>query len=207
MALTSVESREHQPLWVSADTLRRVRQHSRGIAGRRPSLGLEPLRLTFHVGEDFSSLTSGMRAVAEPFHWGLIERGDRIGHGLALTLEPASWFCRHRGEVLKVQRFDRLLDLAFLAEYAKDQNDSQQKWLLKQIVDTVKSLGFECKSTIEQLSEKDIIETTTKFWKALGGRSTRRLLTNDRYCGQRYVTSDGYTAICGTAASGNVQKK
>ena len=174
---------EHQPLWVSADTLRRVRQHSRGIAGRRPSHRLEPLRVTFHVGEDFSSLTSGMRAVAEPFHWGLIERGDRIGHGLALTLKPASWFRRHRGEVLTVKRFDRLLDLAFLAKYAKDQNGSQRKWLLKQIVDSVRSLGFECKSTIGQLNEKEIIETTKKFWKSLGGRSTRRLLTSDTYCG------------------------
>ena len=174
---------EHQPLWVSADTLRRVRLHSRSIAGRRVSLGLEPLRMTFHVGEDFRSLTSGMRTVAEPFHWGLIERGDRIGHGLALTLEPENWFRRHRGEVLRVKRFDRLLDLAFLAEYAKDQNDSQRNWLREQIVDTVKSLGFECKSTIEQLSEKDIIETAKKFWKSLGCRSTRRLLTSDRYCG------------------------
>ena len=134
---------EHQPLWVSADTLRRVRLHSRTVAARRPALRLEPLRMTFHVGEDFSSLTSGMRAVAEPFHWNLIERGDRIGHGLALTLKPKNWFRRHRGEVLCVKRFDRLLDLAFLAEYAKDKNDSQRKWLLKQIVDTVKSLGFE----------------------------------------------------------------
>ena len=174
---------EHQPLWVSADTLRRVRQHSRGIAGRRPSLGLEPLRLTFHVGEDFSSLTSGMRAVAEPFHWGLIERGDRIGHGLALTLEPETWFRRHRGEVLRVKCFDRLLDLAFLAEYAKDQNDNQRKWLREQIGDTVRSLGFECKSTIEKLSEEDIIETAKEFWKSLGCRSTRRLLTSDTYCG------------------------
>ena len=174
---------EHQPLWVSADTLRRIRKDSRRIAARRPSLGLEPLRLTFHVGEDFRSLTSGMRAVAEPFHWGLIERGDRIGHGLALTLEPASWFCRYRGEVLCVKRFDRLLDLAFLAEYAKDKNDSQQKWLEKQIIDTVRFLGFECKSTIEQLNGEEIIETTKKFWKWLGGRSTRRLLTSDTYCG------------------------
>ena len=177
---------EHQPLWVSADTLRRVRQHSRGIAGRRPSLGLEPLRLTFHVGEDFSSLTSGMRAVAEPFHWGLIERGDRIGHGLALTLEPETWFRRHRGEVLSVKRFDRLLDLAFLAEYAKDQNDSQRKWLREQIGDTVGTLGFECKSTIEKLNEKEIIETTKMFWKSLGCRSTRRLLTSDTHCGKAH---------------------
>ena len=173
---------EHQPLWVAADTLRGVRLHSRGIAGRRPSHRLEPLRMTFHVGEDFRSLTSGMRAVAEPFQWNLIERGDRIGHGLALTLEPENWFRRHRGEVLSVKYFDRLLDLAFLAKYAKDQNGSQRDWLRKQIVDTVRFLGFECKSTIGQLNEKEIIETTKQFWKSLGGRSTRRLLTSDTYC-------------------------
>ena len=175
---------EHQPLWVSADTLRRVRLHSRSIAGRRPSLGLEPLRLTFHVGEDFSSLTSGMRAVAEPFHWNLIERGDRIGHGLALTLEPENWFRRHRGEVLRVKRFDRLLDLAFLAKYAKDKNDNQQKWLLKQIVDTVKSLGFESDSSIRKSDYKEIVKDTRKLWKSLGCRSTRRLLTSDTHCGK-----------------------
>ena len=174
---------EHQPLWVSADTLRRVRLHSRRIAGRRPSLHLEPLRLTFHVGEDFQSITSGMRAVAEPFHWDLIERGDRIGHGLALTLEPESWFCRHRGEVLIVKRFDRLLDLAFLATYAKEQSNSQQKWLLKQIVETIKSLGFESDSSIGMSDYRQIVKDTKKLWKSLGGRSTRRLLTNDRYCG------------------------
>ena len=75
------------------------------------------------MGEDFCSLTSGLRAVAEPFQWHLIERGDRIGHGLALTLDPSKWFDRHRGEVLIVKQFDRLLDLAFLAVYAKKQNE------------------------------------------------------------------------------------
>ena len=174
---------EHQPLWVSADTLRRVRLHSRTVAARRPALRLEPLRMTFHVGEDFCSLTSGMRAVAEPFHWELVERGDRIGHGLALTLEPANWFRRHRGQVLTVKRFDRLLDLAFLSTYAKDQNDSQRTWLQKQIVDTVESLRFESGSSKGKSDYKEIVETTRKLWKSLGGRSIRRLLTNDRYCG------------------------
>ena len=172
---------EHQPLWVSADILRRVRLHSRSIAGRRPSLGLEPLRMTFHVGEDFCSLTSGMRAIAEPFHWNLIERGDRIGHGLALTLRPADWFERHRGEVLIVKRFDRFLDLAFLAEYANDQSESQRKWLQTQIIETVKSLGFESESPMGKSDEQEIVETTRKFWKSLGDRSTRRLLTTNRY--------------------------
>ena len=172
---------EDQPLWVSADTLRRVRRHSRNVAGGRPALRLEPLRLTVHVGEDFRSLTSGMRAVAEPFHWKLIERGDRIGHGLALTLDPGKWFDRHRGEVLIVKRFDRLLDLAFLAVYAKKEkhNARQRKWLRKQITDMVTSIGFEPESSMK--SDEDVVETTKKLWKSLGCRSTRRLLTTDRF--------------------------
>ena len=50
---------EDQPLWVSADTLRRVRRHSRIVAGGRPALRLEPLRMTVHVGEDFWYSFSG----------------------------------------------------------------------------------------------------------------------------------------------------
>ena len=168
---------EDQPLWVSADTLRRVRGHSQIVASGRPALHLEPLCLTVHVGEDFCSLTSGMRAVAEPFRWNLIERGDRIGHGLAITLDPGKWFDRHLGEVLTVNRFDRLLDLAFLAVYAKEQNACQRAWLRKQIIGMVTSIGFESESSIA--SAEDAVETTKKLWKSLGFRSTRRLLTAD----------------------------
>ena len=173
---------EDQPLWVSADTLRRVRRHSRIVAGGRPALRLEPLRLTVHVGEDFCSLTSGLRAVAEPFQWHLIERGDRIGHGLALTLDPSKWFDRHRGEVLVVRQFDRLLDLAFLAEYAKKQNECQREWLRAQIIDTVTFLGFESESSVKS-AKQDIVKTTKDLWKSLGCHSTRRLLGDDTHVG------------------------
>ena len=172
---------EDQPLWVSADTLRRVRKHSRSVAGSRPALRLEPLRLTVHVGEDFRWLTSGMRAVAEPFHWNLIERGDRIGHGMAITLDPGKWFYRHRGEVLTVKRLDRLWDLAFLAVYARKQNACQREWLRKQIIDTITSIGFETESSMK--SGEDVVETTKTLWKTLGFRSTRRLLTADKGLG------------------------
>ena len=156
---------EDQPLWASAATLRHVRAESGTVAGSRHALGLEPLRLTLHVGESFSSLTSGMRAVAEPFHWNLIERDDRIGHGLAITLDPQEWFRPRRGEVLLVKRFDRLLDLAFLAEYAKEPKDHQRKWLKDQITDTVTSIGFETGTSIE--SVQDVIETAKELWKSL----------------------------------------
>ena len=173
---------EDQPLWVSADTLRRVRQYSRIVAAKRPGLRLEPLRLTAHVGEEFRSLTSGMRAVAEPFLWKLVERGDRIGHGLALTLDPDEWFDRHRGEVLVVKRFDRLLDLAFLAVYARKPNDRQREWLREQIGSTVEALGFASESSMEA-DQVNVVETAKRLWRSLGARSTRRLLTADTYIG------------------------
>ena len=172
---------EDQPLWVSADTLRQVRRHSRIVAGSRPALRLEPLCLTVHVGEDFRSLTSGMRAVAEPFHWKLIERGDRIGHGLAITLDPGKWFDCHHGEVLIVKQFDRLLDLAFLAVYAKEQNASQREWLRKQIIDTVTSLGFESESSMKS-AKQDIVKTTKDLWKSLGCHSTQTAFDRGYVC-------------------------
>ena len=173
---------EEQPLWVSADTLRHVRRESGIVAGSRRALGLEPLGLTLHVGEDFRSLTSGMRAVAEPFRWELIERGDRIGHGLAITLDPSQWFRRRLGEVISVERFDRLLDLAFLAEYAKEQNDCQREWLEDQVTQTVTSIGFETGSSI--VPAQEVVETARNLWRSLGCRSIRRLLTSDTYCGE-----------------------
>jgi hypothetical protein len=166
---------EAQPLWVSAETLRRLRSRSSEIAGRRPRLGLQPLRLTLHAGEDFHWLTSGMRAIAEPFHWVLIERGDRIGHGIAITLDPVKWWKRNKGKVIQVTKFDRLLDLAFLAKYAEDSaTPVQQEWLRGKIRECVTELRlpFELGSA----NVEDIVRTTKDVWHDLGGRPTRRLM-------------------------------
>ncbi|HVF59751.1 MAG TPA: hypothetical protein VNJ70_08090 [Thermoanaerobaculia bacterium] len=167
---------EAQPLWVSAPTLRWVRNQSGRIAGRRPGLCLAPLRLTIHAGEDFRWLTSGMRAIAEPFQWKLIERGDRIGHGIAITLDPRGWWRRREGQVIIVKRFDRLLDLAFLAEYAKQRNAEQEEWLREEIRLTVKALRLEPQLETAYATEIDVVKTARDVWKTLGGRSTRRLM-------------------------------
>lgn len=161
-----------QPLWVSAETLRRVRACSSEIAGRRTMLGLQPLRLTLHAGEDFDWLTSGMRAAAEPFHWRLIQRGDRIGHGIAITLDPVGWWTRKKGRVIEVTRFDRLLDLAFLAEYTTSITAVQEIWLRDQIEDCVTELFG---------ASEGAVESAKLLWMKLGGRMTRRLMkTSER---------------------------
>jgi hypothetical protein len=167
---------EDQPCWVAAQTLRRVRVRSRQIAAAHPRLCLEPLRLTVHAGEDFLWLTSGVRAVAEPFHWNLIERGDRIGHGIAVTLDPQDWWTRWRGEVVPVKRLDRLLDLAFLAEYSDRRTPDEERWLKVEIEATLRDLTFVGKN--QQFSDMEAVDAARRFWRCLGSPLTRRLMAS-----------------------------
>jgi hypothetical protein len=160
-----------QPLWVSAQALQWLRSRSQDIAASRPTLELEPLRLTLHAGEDFEWLTSGIRAVAEPFQWDLIERGDRIGHGIAVTLDPKGWWVRHKGEVKPVTRFDRLLDLAFLGKYAAQRSPEENAWLRREIESVVNGLWPNTKNT-----PNDMISSAITVWCQLGRPITRRLM-------------------------------
>lgn len=53
----------------------------------RPRLGL-----TYHVGEDFLCITDGLRAIDEAVCFLNMERGDRLGHGLALGISPEQYY-------------------------------------------------------------------------------------------------------------------
>jgi hypothetical protein len=130
--------------------------------------------LTVHCGEDFRWLTSGVRAVAEPFYWKLIERGDRIGHGVALTLDPGNWWKDHEDDApIPVKRFDRLLDLAFLAEYATPKTSGEKRWLRKEIKNVVKEIWLELPKVLSAL---DLVDEAKKLWRGIGGGLTRRML-------------------------------
>lgn len=71
-----------------------------------PYLGLEPeirrlaerrrLGMTYHVGEDFRHLLSGLRAICEVVDFLAPNPGDRLGHGTALALHPKDWL-EHNG--------------------------------------------------------------------------------------------------------------
>lgn len=56
------------------------------ILSQIPNIGL-----TYHVGEEFRSLVSGLRAIDEVIeHFGY-KSGDRIGHAIALQISPSLW--------------------------------------------------------------------------------------------------------------------
>ena len=59
-----------------------------------------------------------------------------------MTLDPSDWWKKHRGEVVEVSTFDRLLDLAFLVKYAEDRKPDQTEWLRLEIETVARNLSF-----------------------------------------------------------------
>ena len=71
------------------------------------------LSATYHVGEDFLDIANGLRAIDEAVLFLNLKRGDRLGHALALGVEPEAFYSlKSRHLVLPKQ--DRLDDLVWL---------------------------------------------------------------------------------------------
>lgn len=49
------------------------------------------LGMTYHVGEDFRHILSGLRAIHEVMEFLKAHPGDRLGHAIALGLDPVVW--------------------------------------------------------------------------------------------------------------------
>lgn len=59
-------------------------------------LDLCGVRRTFHVGEDYFDLTDGLHAIDEAVFFLGMRHGDRLGHGIALGIDPQMYYeARH----------------------------------------------------------------------------------------------------------------
>jgi hypothetical protein len=99
------------PTWLTLPLLHRVRETSIRVAR---DAGVHPLRMTLHVGEDYASPVTGLRHVEELVRWGLLRRGDRVGHALVLGADLS----RTPQPVLQPAA-ERFLDVAWLLLHHK----------------------------------------------------------------------------------------
>jgi hypothetical protein len=97
------------PTWVMAPLFRHLVDTSARACGLEP--GLAPLRVTAHAGEDFRHLLEGMRRIYEQVHYVLGSGRGRLGHAIALGVEPRSW-AESVGSVLMPAE-ERLWDLVW----------------------------------------------------------------------------------------------
>jgi hypothetical protein len=67
---------------------------------------------TYHVGEDFVHLLSGMRAIHEAVTFLNLGPGNRIGHGSAIGIDPGLW-CTRIGRQVVMAKGNYLDDLVF----------------------------------------------------------------------------------------------
>ncbi|MFM7203814.1 MAG: hypothetical protein ACKO6N_23780 [Myxococcota bacterium] len=79
---------------------------------RRDPLERPPLRLTCHAGEAFDHLLTGMRTVDESLRFLEMRPGDRLGHALAMGLEPLLWLQRV-GDSVRMRRGEALDNLVW----------------------------------------------------------------------------------------------
>jgi adenosine deaminase len=59
----------------------------------------DTLSRTFHAGEDFHDLCSGLRAMDEAVLFLGLKENDRIGHGMALGLSPVEYYTKNGGHI------------------------------------------------------------------------------------------------------------
>jgi adenosine deaminase len=100
--IDAASNERHAGPEVFAPTYRRMRRA--GIA-----------RFTYHAGEDFAHLASGLRAMTEAVVFLELCAGCRLGHGTAAGLSPKRWW-RTTGGTVVMAAEDRLDDLVVARE-------------------------------------------------------------------------------------------
>lgn len=83
------------------------------LNGERAGTGFH---LSIHAGEDYAHPASGMRHIDETVRFCEIREGDRLGHALALGIEPKQWAERQGDMILPID--EHLDNLVWLWHYA-----------------------------------------------------------------------------------------
>ncbi len=99
------------PTWVLAPLFRHVLDVSAKASIREQEDAGPPLNVTTHVAEDFRHLLEGMRHIYEHVHYILGGTKGRLGHAIALGVDPQAW-AESFGSVLMPAE-ERLWDLVW----------------------------------------------------------------------------------------------
>lgn len=97
---------------------------------------------TFHAGEDFFHLLSGMRAVCEAIAFNELGCGDRIGHATALGLSAEQW-CEAMGPKILIRQGEWLDNLIFSYHICMQSNQALLKKRLPELVNAIQHYSWE----------------------------------------------------------------
>ena len=82
-------------------------------SAKRYSADIPWLGISYHVGEDFLDIIDGLRAIDEAIHFLHMDSGDRLGHALALGVNPIEWY-EFKGNHVLVSKQDFIDNIVWI---------------------------------------------------------------------------------------------
>jgi adenosine deaminase len=105
--------------WVFAPIYERARNSDTyKLFHKNSNQPIRNLGFTFHVGEDFRHILTGLRRIDEVIDYFKFHAGDRIGHGIALGVKPEKWI--NNNKVVILPRIEHLENLLWIWGIYKD---------------------------------------------------------------------------------------
>ncbi len=157
----------------------------------RPHLGI-----TFHAGEDFLDIPDGLRAIDETIRFLELKKGDRLGHALALGVNPKDYYLRKRKNIYLTKQ-DYLDNLVWMLYRSLELNvpiGADHRTMLMERARTLFAEIFA--PAIQAAGYGEILELYYQSWKLRGDHPDmyRNGYYNENYAKTRYDDYASYMA-------------
>ena len=140
------------PVWVFAPIYENARDSSIESIGRKGGSYIQSLGFTFHAGEDFRHILSGLRRIDEAAEYLKFHAGDRIGHGIALGMLPRKW--KSQNPVIIIPQIEALENYLWAYDTLSKNYSDFQATILAYIEKQVNELSGKIYGTVQGGEEK-----------------------------------------------------
>jgi adenosine deaminase len=142
----------------------------------------QSLFFTFHAGEDFRHINSGLRRIDEVIDHCKLHAGDRIGHGIALGVDIQAWV--RRNKVVIIPRGEYLDNLLWIwSVYSKTSNINPRTHIyLEQKIYSVASKIFQSSNGLTVPLLYEVYRRRFKQIK-LDGQQQQCVMNSEWICG------------------------
>lgn len=135
--------------------------------GKNQSFLKKKLHTTYHAGEDFLDLADGLRAIDEAILFCDLKRGSRIGHGLALGINPHPYY-KYKNSVMVLPKQVLLDDIVWLLSMADETGCSIDSRLRTELTEKYYNLYEEIFRGNAYRGERASVMDYYQSWKLRG---------------------------------------
>lgn len=125
------------------------------------------LHATYHAGEDFLDIVDGLRAIDETILFCGLKRGSRIGHGLAMGINPYEYY-KYKGNKLVLPKQIILDDIVWILVKADEMGCSIESRLRTELEERYHSLYEEIYRGNIESGNKASVTDYYQSWKLRG---------------------------------------